>query len=429
MNLLDSSSIQSEGIAYRNEAFYNLILGTDYKLNKHSIITLSGSYALEIEEQPSNTEFSSINKQGNIESVWNRSEETEAINPKYQYEVQYKNDIKGSEDHNLLISAIGSFFGKDQSSEFTDLTVNGVNADGEQRTEANFKESRHTFNMDYTRPFKEKFIMELGSQYVLQNVSNDYAVLNKVFSDYVIDSNFTNVFNYTQNVLGLYITGAYEGEKFGLKLGLRTENTELNTLLETTNESNNRNFTNLFPSLHSSYKLSKAFSVQAGYSRRIYRPRLWDLNPFFNYRNAFSIRTGNPDLLPQFTDSYEITSIYILKKASLNWSVYRRFTTDVIERITSFEDNVSTYFPLNIGTNSANGIEFNAKWRPSKKLSFRGDFNFNQFSRKGSYEGTNFDFNGHRWQTKWTANIKLPKNIRLEITGRYNSSFKTLQGY
>ena len=54
--------------------------------------------------------------------------------------------------------------------------------------------------------------------------------------------------------------------------------------------------------------------MQAGYSRRIYRPRLWDLNPFFNIRNNFNIRVGNPNLLPEFTDSYEVTSIFNLKK-------------------------------------------------------------------------------------------------------------------
>ena len=91
--------------------------------------------------------------------------------------------------------------------------------------------------------------------------------------------------------------------------------------------------------------------MQAGYSRRIYRPRLWDLNPFFNIRNNFNIRTGNPDLLPEFTDSYELTSIFNLEKASINTSIYHRYTTEVVERISTFENNVNTTMPMNIGTN------------------------------------------------------------------------------
>ena len=41
-NLDDNSSIFSEGKGYRNETFYNLILGTDYYINKYNVITLSG---------------------------------------------------------------------------------------------------------------------------------------------------------------------------------------------------------------------------------------------------------------------------------------------------------------------------------------------------------------------------------------------------
>ena len=131
------------------------------------------------------------------------------------------------------------------------------------------------------------------------------------------------------------------------------ENTDLKTLLVNTEEENNQNFTNYFPTLHTSYKITDAISVQGGYSRRIFRPRLWDLNPFFNIRNNFSVRTGNPNLLPEFTDSYEIASIYIIGKTSFNFGVYYRYTTDVVERVSTFEDNVAITKPLNIGTNRA----------------------------------------------------------------------------
>jgi hypothetical protein len=72
-------------------------------------------------------------------------------------------------------------------------------------------------------------------------------------------------------------------------------------------------------------------AIRGGYDR----PELWDLNPFFNITNNFNIRTGNPDLQPEYTDSFEFTSILIVKKASLNASVYHLYTTDVVERIST----------------------------------------------------------------------------------------------
>ena len=426
-DLVNGTTIFSEGREYRNEKFYNLILGTDYHINKNNVLTLSGSFAYEVEEQPSLTNFTLENAAGDIINEWNRTETTEANNPKYRYELQYKSNLKGHKDHALLISALGNFFGKDQSSEFFNDEISGSESFSDQQTETLFKEGKYTFSVDYTKPFSDKFTLETGAQYVINNVSNDYEVRNSINGEWISDVSLTNLFEYDQKVLGVYGTGAYEGDKWGIKLGLRMENTELKTLLVNTNQGNDINFTNFFPTLHTSYKLTEAFSVQGGYSRRIFRPRLWDLNPFFNIRNNFSIRTGNPDLLPEFTDSYEISSIYIAGKASLNFSIYYRYTTDVVERVSTFENNVNTTMPMNIGTKRSTGLELNAKYTASKKLSFNGDFNYNYFNRQGELESTSFDFNADQWSSKITSKIKFPAGIDFEITGRYRSKYQTVQ--
>jgi hypothetical protein len=116
-NNATNTEILAEGEEFRNEGFYNLILGADYYINENNIITLSGSAALELEDQPSAT-FFEVFENGNLVQSWDRTEVTEATNPKYQYELQYKRNFTDDEDHQLLFSAIGNFFGKDQSSEF-----------------------------------------------------------------------------------------------------------------------------------------------------------------------------------------------------------------------------------------------------------------------------------------------------------------------
>ena len=426
-DLINGTTVFSEGTEYRNEVFYNLILGTDYHINKNNVLTLSGSYAYEVEKQPSLTNFTLENAAGDITNQWNRNETTEATNPKYRYELQYKSNLKGHKDHALLISALGNFFGKDQSSEFFNNETLGSESFADQQTATKFQEGKYTFSLDYTKPFSDQITLETGAQYVVNNVSNDFEVLNSINGEFISDPSLTNLFEYNQKVLGVYTTGAYEGDKWGIKLGLRLENTDLNTLLVNTNEENDMNFTNYFPTLHTSYKLTEAFSLQGGYSRRIFRPRLWDLNPFFNIRNNFSIRTGNPDLQPEFTDSYEISSIYIVGKTSLNFGVYHRYTTDVVERVSTFEDNVNTTIPLNIGTNRATGLELNAKYSASKKISFNGDFNYNIFKRQGELEGTSFDFDADQWSSKVTSKIKFPKDIDFEVTGHYRSRVQTVQ--
>lgn len=427
VDLVNNTKVLSNGTEFRNETYYNFVLGTDYHINDSNVLTLSGNFAMEIEEQPSTTNFASLDTNDIATSQWQRTEVTEARNPKFQYELQYKKDFKGDEDHSLLFSALGNFFGKDQSSEFNNSTISGEDNNGTQHTRTDFKESVFTFKLDYTNPFTDQLTLETGAQYVMNDVANDYEVNNLLNGTFINDPGLTNIFEFNQNVLGLYGTGSYEGKKWGVKGGIRIEQTDLSTLLATTNEASNQNYTNFFPSLHTSYKFTQKISVQAGYSNRIYRPRMWDLNPFFNIRNNFSIRQGNPELTPEFTDSYEITSIYILGKASLNLGVYYRYTTDVIERVSTFENNVSTFKPENIGTNGATGIEFNAKYSPAKWLTFNGDFNYSQFKRDGIFETTVFDFKGEQWSSKLMAKVELPADMDLEMTGNYRSSYRTVQ--
>ena len=109
-------------------------------------------------------------------------------------------------------------------------------------------------------------------------------------------------------------------------------------------------------------------------------------------------------------------------------SIYHRYTTNVVERVSSFENNVTLTRPQNIGTNSSLGFETNGKYSPTKWLTVTGNFNFNYFDRKGSFDDQVFDFNGSQWSAQLGTKIGLPADIDLEFTGNYSSRFKTIQG-
>jgi len=428
---INHTTVNSNGEEYRNEEFYNVVLGTDYHINERHVVTLSGNFALELEDQPSETNFKIEDSSATIVSQHKRTETTSALNPKYQYELQYKGKFKDNKKHTLLISAMGNFFGKDQESDFVEQTLLGTYPEKNQKTETDFHESKHTLKLDYTKPFSKTVTVETGAQYVLQEVSNDYSVTDQIDGSWVLNEGLTNVFDYNQNVLGLYGTAAFEKNKYGLKLGLRVENTDLHTNLTAFNgvdSSNYKQFTNVFPTVHTSYKITEQFSLQAGYSRRIYRPRLWELNPFFNIRNTYNVRTGNPNLEPEFTDSYEFSTIFIQDKFSMNASLYMRHTDNVIERVSTFENNVTTVHPENVGTNDVVGAEYSMKYRPNKIITIQGDVNYRYGNKQGQFEGTSFDFYSDSWSTKWTAKFDLPKDFDIELTNRYHSSIRTVQG-
>ena len=428
LNLLTQEGVHTQGREYRNEVFYNIILGTDYYINPQNVITLSGFYAFEDEEQPSNTNVKIFENQNDLVAEWDREEKTEAGNPKYQYELIYKKDFLNDEDHDLILSATGNLFSKRQSSEFSNKTVLGSATFKDQQTRTYFREAVHVFKVDYTNPFSEKWTLEAGAQYGDNDVSNDFEVKNDSNGSWVVDPGLTNTFSFSQRVLGIYGTTSYESNLWGLKLGLRMESTAIETNLVNSNQKNNQNFEDLFPTLHSSFKLNTSLSLQAGYSRRIYRPRLWELNPFFNIRNSFNIRQGNPDLGSEYSDSYEVSAIYNIPGLSLNFSLFQLFTSNVIEYISRLNDNISVRKPENLGTKKANGIEMNGKLDLTNKIVINGDFNFNAFDRKAYWNEQSFDFKGERWSTRISSKIKLPKEIDVEFAFDYRSNYKTIDG-
>ncbi len=427
-DLVDNTSLESIGDKEKHEQFYNITLGTDYYINKLNMLTLSGNYAYEFEDETSDLDYTQFDASDLVSSMWRRSQTTDGNNPKWQFDLQYKKQFQNNKDHVLLASAQGNFFGKDQTSDYVNSSDSDVDLDDDQKITTDFQETNYNFKLDYTNPISEAFSLEAGGVYTINDVGNDYAVNNFTDNNWILDSDLSNNFEFMQKVLGIYSTLSFEMSRWGVKAGLRMENSSVNTVLTNTNVKNSQSYTDLFPSIHASYKLSGSVSLQAGYSKRIYRPRLWDLNPFYNVSNSYSIRTGNPDLLPQYADSYELTGILTYDKLSLSSSVYYLYTTNVIERISSYEDGVSISMPLNIGTNRKLGLSVNGKYSPKKWFTLTGDVNYGTYTREGDYNDESFDMSADQWSSKMTGKFKLPADIDLEITGNYQSAYETVQG-
>ena len=255
-DLINNKTIESYEDIDKNEQFYNFTLGADYFINPLNTITLKGKYAYEIETQPTEIKFKELNN-SSLTSSWNRVEETDATNPKWEYEFNYKKQFENNEDHKLIFTAIGDLFAKEKNSDFTQ-----TNSNNDQKTDSDFEELTQTYKFDYTNPIDDAIEFEAGSQYVIADIKNDYKVENKINNTWEIDQNQTNNFELLQKVFALYSTFGYEIGDWGVKAGLRLENTDLKTELTNTNENNNRNYTDWFPSFHTSYNINKRYSYK-----------------------------------------------------------------------------------------------------------------------------------------------------------------------
>jgi len=125
-----------------------------------------------------------------------------------------------------------------------------------------------------------------------------------------------------------------------------------------TGEKKNKEYLNLFPSGHFSFELPGRNTLQVSYSRRINRPYYRLLSPFYNFINPYYIRTGNPDLDPEFTHSMEMGYMKNREIASLSSSVYYRYSDGVIQRIqTANDEGVTIARPENLSVERSYGLE------------------------------------------------------------------------
>ena len=86
----------------------------------------------------------------------------------------------------------------------------------------------------------------------------------------------------------------------------------------------------LFPSVFLTRQIGKGDQVQLAYTRRINRPNFFQTMPFTDFTDSLNLRRGNPQLIPEFTNSLELSYQHIFKKGNLLMSAYFKQATNLI---------------------------------------------------------------------------------------------------
>ena len=285
--------------------------------------------------------------------------------------------------------------------------------------------------IDYTRPFDKKIKLESGFLGTFREIKNDFLVETLHDGSWLIEEGLSNNFIYNENVIGAYANLGKDFEKFSFQVGLRGEYSKIKTELQQTDQVNERTYPNLFPSAFANYKLAGENSIQASYSRRIRRPRFWDLNPFFTFTDRRNFFSGNPNLNPEFTDSYEIGHLKYWESGNIGTSIYYRHTTDKINRIQTqdVENQTTVRRPENLGTQDNMGLEFIFAYTGIKGVRIDGAVNGFRFISKGiTEEGLDLSVDNYAWTSNLNAKVSFWKNGDIQMRMNYRAPRKTLQG-
>ncbi len=414
----------------------NLRGGADFFINDKNTITTSAMISLENSNNPTDIWYYDYNINDVLTDRSLRLDEEKEDEINAEFSINYDKEFdKKDQKFTAVLQYI-----LDTETETSDVIEKTTSLTGESLPGVDGLE-QEVFNeefeanlllqADYVHPFDDNSKFETGYRSELRRINNPYYVNEKdPFGNWVSLKNFTNTFDYDEDVHAIYALYGREFNRFSAQVGLRGEYTDISTYLEETGEGSDKTYFNLFPSIHTTFDLTQKQSLQLSYSRRINRPGHWYLNPFNNLTDSRNIRTGNPDLDPEFTSSYEFGYLYRDKSTSLYSGVYYRQTTDVIDRISEVDTSGITYFfPKNLAEQQSYGLETNLSINPFSWWRISGSANFFRFITEGEYKGQDLNADAYSWFARGNSVFRFKNDFQVQLTFFYRGRRETTQGY
>ena len=238
-------------------------------------------------------------------------------------------------------------------------------------------------DLDYALPISKTQSLKLGYAFEQDDYgfSNVGANVDPVTGMETIDPTLTNQFRFQQRIHAVYLSDQGSAGAWNWLAGVRTEWTTSDALQVTDNLSTTSRYTDVFPSLHLDRSLSDRSMLSFGASRRIVRPNPIYLNPYVDHEYPPNLAAGNPDLRPQFTQSFELGYGYEVRAASYSLTGYYRRNTDSVTDVTDYLGNGLTLTTkTNLPRSDSAGLEFSAAGQLVAKLiySVSGNAFYNQ---------------------------------------------------
>ncbi|MEM1125574.1 MAG: TonB-dependent receptor [Bacteroidota bacterium] len=344
-----------------------------------------------------------------------------------------------SKNHTLTVEANAEAEEEGEALSFSDEVLLGSATFGlPPRTDEDDAERQAELRIDYTRPLAG-FQIDIGYNGSIETESSGLdAESQNEDGVFVPDLNVSNTYDFDERVQAIYAQASRDWGLFGVQVGVRAELATTTFDLLTTNEQFDNDYQSLFPSAFLAFTPSVATTIRAGYSRRITRPRRWELNPFPSFDVTGSIiRQGNPALRPEYTDSFEIRAQQITSFGTVALTPYYRRTTDIIRRIATppNADGVSIRAPQNLDTADAWGAE--AVLAVDDVAGFNGFLSLEGFRLQTGTAATSeaeLSSDAFGWGGRVNATyafgdrLGLGGDLDLQTTVRYSAPIDTEQG-
>ncbi|GFH84942.1 outer membrane beta-barrel family protein [Bacteroides acidifaciens] len=332
-------------------------------------------------------------------------------------------------------------FPDEQKEELAErLRLENYHSDGKTNT------MEQTFQVDYTTPIGKLHTIETGAKYIFRRNSSDNALYEAAggSDNYAYNEDRSSEYRHLNHILSAYAGYTLKYKDFSFKPGVRYEQTiQRVKYIVGPGEDFHTNYSDWVPSVSLGMKIGKTQNLRVGYNMRIWRPGIWNLNPYFNNQDPMSISQGNPDLKSEKSHAFDIAYSNFSAKFNINVSLRHSFGNNGIEMVSRlitnengeiFDDNPEHMAPNgamystydNIGKNRDTGLSLYLNWNASPKTRI-------YVNGRGSYRDLKSEAQGlhnYGWNVSCHGGIQhtLPLKIRLSLNGGGSTPYISLQG-
>lgn len=436
-NLFNDSWLHQTTDGKRGGLFQMGRLGLDYFMDNRNTLSLEaglggGSFT-------SHESLSSIyqnNNQG-LDSTSDRKTYDDRTFKFYSGDLSYKHTFAKeghvlTADLNLRRSDNGG--NGNYNTQFYDNTGKPMNELASQKNNTDGSSTYFDGQVDYENPLTAHSKIAAGLKTKIRNSNSTYDVFDLDpsggfdFNDY-LSSDYT----YHEKIYAGYLQFSSEINKFGYQLGLRAEQYQYDGSIP----SQGLSFTpqkdklGLYPSVYLTYKLTQQDQFQLNYTRRVDRPNFWQRIPYTDYSDPQNLRKGNPDLKPEYTNSFELSYNKFVGQTNFMATLYFRNTNDEITNYTEpFNNSTDTLISYSINANTSNsyGAEFTVQTQLTNWWNVTGNLNLFQTDISANVKSQSLSNTKFSWFAKVNSEMKLPANFSVQLSGDYNAPIATPQG-
>ena len=359
-----------------------------------------------------------------------------------QYNFDYKLDF-AKEGHNIELEIDHNSFEDDEDADFAST---GATLFPDYMDFVDTERDQTFINLDYVNPLDSISKLEVGLEARFFETDVDYASTGLSFNSNgdLVPTPSTN-FVYGMDIYSGYVTFAQRYKKWSYQVGARLEDV---SVVADTNQVRafTDDYTQIYPSAFLTFNVNEKDQLQASFSRRVDRPGLQQVNPIREFATPLISSFGNPSLVPQFTNSFEVNFTKRLKKGSITAGVFYRSIEDEINRAVfvdrlDFNKLILTFD--NFNDTSAYGTEVSVNYKPTKWWGINGSFDlFSQTQRgiterlEGGDPGNateddivteNVEVNNTAWNLRMNNSFTVNKKLTLQLFGFYRGQNQNIQ--